>query len=94
MFVESIPAYVEEMKKALETNRYDLIKLIAHKVKPNLLMFGAVECFESIDFLNGFNEQEQKDVSQLDETITFLDKRVQQVCLELQNDLEKSKLFD
>lgn len=94
MFVESIPAYVEEMKKALETKRYDLIKLLAHKVKPNLLMFGAVECFESIDFLNGFNEQEQKDVSKLDETITFLDKRVQQVCAELQNDLEKYKLFD
>lgn len=94
MFTESIPAYIVEMKSALDEQRYDLIKRIAHKVKPNLFMFGVVTCRESIDFLNEFNENEEKDVSRLEETINFLDLRIQQVCVELQKDHAYSCLFD
>jgi len=94
MFTESIPAYLVEMKAAFEGQRYDLIKRIAHKVKPNLFMFGVVTCSESIDFLNEFNENDKKDVSRLEETIHFLDLRIQQVCIELQKDHADFCLFD
>ncbi len=94
MFTERIPAYIAEMKVAFEGQSYDLIKRIAHKVKPNLFMFGVVTCSESIDFLNEFNENDENDVSKLEETINFLDVRMQQVCIELKKDHANSCLFD
>ena len=94
MFTESIPAYLVDMKAAFEGQSYDLIKRIAHKVKPNLFMFGVVTCSESIDFLNEFNENDENDVSKLEETINFLDVRMQQVCIELKRDHANSCLFD
>ncbi len=94
MFTERIPAYIAEMKVAFEGQSYDLIKRNAHKVKPNLFMFGIVTCSESIDFLNEFNENDENDVSKLEETINFLDVRMQQVCIELKKDHANSCLFD
>ena len=63
-------------------------------MKPNLFMFGVVTCSESIDFLNEFNENDENDVSKLEETINFLDVRMQQVCIELKKDHANSCLFD
>ena len=93
MFIESMPRYVDEMKEAFENKDYDVIRRVAHKVKPNLLMFGIVCCKEEVNFLNRLNEKNKDDLLKLKDAIDSLDNSIKVVCEELRKDCLSERLF-
>jgi PAS domain S-box-containing protein len=86
IFVDLIPGQVQEMKVAAEKDDYAAIKRVAHKIKPNLLMFGVENGKDNIMFLNYFEESDAGQIGELDKRISELEQTVQLVCEELYRD--------
>jgi CheY-like chemotaxis protein len=86
IFVDIIPSQVQEMKTAAEKDDYAAIKRVAHKIKPNLLMFGVENGKDNIIFLNYFDETNAEQIGELEQRINELEQTVQIVCEELYRD--------
>lgn len=86
MFVQMLPSYIQEMEEALPVSDFKKIKQIAHKVKPNLLMFGAGKCKEDIIYLNYFDENDKNEIPNVKDRLSSLATNVKELCTELRKD--------
>jgi signal transduction histidine kinase/FixJ family two-component response regulator len=67
LFIEKVPEDLLKLQTALTEKDFTAIKSTAHKIKPTLNQFGFDSISEDIVFLNYFDENNPKDLSQLQE---------------------------
>jgi PAS domain S-box-containing protein len=91
LFIKLLPSRIKDMITACEKGDYTTIRKIAHKIKPNLLMFGVISNNTDIDFLNSFEEHNETHLSNLPAAINRIDELVKQVCQQMELDLTKKK---
>lgn len=91
LFIKLLPARMADMSHAFEQQDYETIKKIAHKIKPNLIMFDVVENNKEIDFLNHFESDNQAHLANLGSTINRIHELVNRACEQMAIELQKQK---
>ena len=83
-FLEEIPPDVEAMNEAIDNGNANLAYSFAHKMKPNLKLFG-LQLMPEITIIERWSKQgkNQNDAPKAGRTITA---KVTQVCKELKED--------
>ena len=88
LFVQTIPSELEIIQQATKDKEYKRLKSSAHKIKPNILLFGINEAKEDIIFLNYFEENDPTVLGQLHLVSKRFCELVLEVIRELKEDYE------
>ncbi|MDB2697625.1 ATP-binding protein [Crocinitomicaceae bacterium] len=88
LFVQTIPSELEIIQQATKDKEYKRLKSSAHKIKPNILLFGINEAKEDIIFLNYFEENDPTVLGQLPLVSKRFCELVLEVIRELKEDYE------
>ncbi|MDR9373952.1 MAG: Hpt domain-containing protein [Schleiferiaceae bacterium] len=81
-FLEHIPQQFKELKRAKEEGKLRAMGEIAHKIKPNLDLFGLPHLGDVIREVEQMGKNEVDDPA-IEEKITFLDGALKETFLEL-----------
>jgi PAS domain S-box-containing protein len=74
LFIEKVPEDLIKLQTALAEKDFSALKSIAHKIKPTLNQFGFDSISDDIVFLNYFDENDPKDLNQLEEKLNKVSK--------------------
>lgn len=85
-FLEEIPPDVEAMNAAIENGNASLAYQYAHKMKPNLQLFG-LELFDQVKTIENWAKAGKKK-DQVPEAAAVISKKVQVACIALKRDFD------
>ncbi|PZW39138.1 HPt (histidine-containing phosphotransfer) domain-containing protein [Mesonia algae] len=85
-FLEELPPDINLMREAVENNNPELAYSVAHKMKPNLQIFG-LELLENIKRLESWSKDRvtRKDIL---EDVSLIEKKVLLACESLKEDFQ------
>ncbi|MGO1585081.1 Hpt domain-containing protein [Mesonia sp.] len=87
-FLEELPPDVALLREAVENNNPELAYSFAHKMKPNLQIFG-LELSENIKNLESWSK-EARDREEILEDVVYIEERVFLVCEAFKKDFNIS----
>lgn len=85
VFLEEVPADLNDLEKALELKDYDTVYKLAHKIKPNVDLLG-MERTRSIALQIETFGRKRENTEEIERLVPLLKKDIDQVVSELEND--------